>query len=425
MREAVISNCTVQSIGPRLVFCFLILLPLLVTGVQDVRAEPRDLTQARSQAAGLEAQVDELKGQALILKEKYEAAANLLAQTEADVADNAALLAQVQQDQLSAEGALGDRLVEIYKQGPGNALEILLGSTSLAHLMDRVALLERIGSQDAALVRQVASYRAQVVDQREKLTATLEKRQAAAEQAEAARHAVTQKLAQTEQLLIGKEAEIAQLKQAWQAQQEEEARLRQKRQAKLQAALADAQAAAQAAAKNQADNDVADGRTGETGDTAGATGGGGSSGYSGSGTSGDGSQVHQPGAPNVLKPEQIALAAQKAGFAGENLVIAVAVAMAESGSDANAVGRLRTYGLWQILASAHPDLINPSNPDASRWYDPYVNARFAWKISGNGTDWRPWSVYTSGAYLTRMDKARAGAELLLGSPQSVVPPSVK
>ena len=106
-------------------------------------------------------------------------------------------------------------------------------------------------------------------------------------------------------------------------------------------------------------------------------------------------------------------------------MIAVAVAMAESHSDANAVGRLHTYGLWQILSNAHPNLISPSNPDASRWYDPYVNATFAWKISTRGTSWLPWSVYRSGAYLRFMDKARAGVDLLLSSPGSVAPPSVK
>jgi hypothetical protein len=86
---------------------------------------------------------------------------------------------------------------------------------------------------------------------------------------------------------------------------------------------------------------------------------------------------------------------------------------------------MHTYGLWQILSYAHPSLIDPNNPDASRWYDPYVNARFAWKISSGGSNWAPWSVYKSGAYQRNMGKARAGVDLLLSNPLAVVPPTVK
>jgi hypothetical protein len=191
------------------------------------------------------------------------------------------------------------------------------------------------------------------------------------------------------------------LESEWQAQQARQARLQQERQAKLQAALAATQVAAQQPQVPAQQPQVPAQKPVLTG-----------------------GQFHQ-GVPNILRPEQIALVAHKAGFSGENLVIAVAVAMAESGSNANAIGRLHTYGLWQILSHAHPNMIDPNDPDASKWYDPYVNARFAWKISGGGSNWAPWSVYKSGAYQRSMDKARAGVDLLLSNPQSVVPPAVK
>jgi peptidoglycan hydrolase CwlO-like protein len=408
MREAVISKRTVQSIGPRLICSSFIVLLLVLTGVQAVQAQPQSLTQAQSQAAALEAQLKQLKDQAAVLRGAYDSANAQLAQTEADAADNAALLAQAQQDQASAESALSDRLTHIYKQGRSGTLSILLTSTSLSDLVHRLALLHRISKQDADLLRQVTTYRAQVADKGAKLTAQLEKQVAAAGQVEAARRAMTQKLVQTKQLLKGKEADVAQLEQEWQAQLAKQAHLEQERQAKLQAALAAAQAAAQTAAHNG-------------GGSSSGKGGGSGTGSSNSGGSG---QIHYRAA-NILRPEQIALVAQKAGFSGENLVIAVAVAMTESGSNANSIGRLHTYGLWQVLSSAHPSLINPSNPDASRWYDPYVNASFAWKISSRGTTWTPWSVYKSRSYLRNMDKARAGVDLLLSDPQSVAPPTVK
>lgn len=358
----------VACIGPRFVCSLLFVLVLVLTGAQSAQAEPPAITQAKSQAAALEARLKELSGQAEILVEKYDSAILQL--------------------------ALSDRLAQIYKQGRSRELDILLSSTSWSDLMNRVALLERISKQDTDLLEQVTTYRAQVADRQVKLAALLKKQQAAAEQVQAASQAVTQKLAQNRQSLKGKETQIAQLEKEWQAQQAKQARLQQERRTKLQAALAATQAAAQAATQTPAPKPVP-----------------------------NSGQAHH-GVSNILKPEQIAVVAQKAGFTGENLVIAVAVAMAESGSNADAIGG-NTYGLWQIFSYAHPDMIDPNNPDASKWYDPYVNARFAWKISSGGNNWAPWSVYKHGTYLRNMDRARAGVNLLLSNPQSIVPPSVK
>ena len=423
MREAPISNGTVQSFGPRLV-CSLLLgsllfvLVLVLTGAQPAQADTPAITQAKSQAAALEAQLKELNGQAGTLMEKYDSAITQLAQTKADAADEAALLTQAVQAQVSAENALSDRLALIYKQGRNRNLDVLLSSTSWSDLANRVALLERISRQDASLLEQVTTYREQVADRQVKLTDLLEKQQALADQALTAGQAVTQQVAQSAQLLKGKETQIAQLQSEWQAQQAAQARLQQEAQAKLDAALAAAQAAAQAAGRgNTQPTTPTTPTTAHTTTTRPATP------TTTEQTAPSGS--HHQGVPNILKPEQIALVAQKAGFSGDNLVIAVAVAIAESVYDANCVGSLGVYGLWQIYAHAHPDLIDPNNPDASRWYDPYVNARFAWNIYSKGNNWQPWSVYTSGAYLKKMDTARAGVNLLLSNPSSVVPPSVK
>jgi hypothetical protein len=128
---------------------------------------------------------------------------------------------------------------------------------------------------------------------------------------------------------------------------------------------------------------------------------------------------------NILTPEQIALVASRAGFKGDNLVIAVAVALAESGGNALAHGDLQlapygSYGLWQINSHAHPDLIGlPADP--SRWYDPFVNARFAYQVSG-GSNWRPWSVFIHETYKSRMAAAKAGVDKYLANPAAVPNP---
>jgi peptidoglycan hydrolase CwlO-like protein len=415
----------VKNIGPRLACSFLVILLFVLTGAQVVQAEPQSLTNAKGQAATLEAQLKELKDQAAVLQDTYDSANAQLAQIEADAAEYADLLAQAQQDQVSAENALTERLIRIYKQGHGRTLDVLLSSSSLIELVDRLTLLQRIGEQDADLLQQVTDYRAQVGDKASKLTAQLERQETVAAEADAAQQAMTQKLAQAKQLLKGKEAEVAQLDKEWKDKQAEQARLEQARQARLEAALAAAQAAAQNGNGNG--NGSGGGSGGNSGGSTTTTTHSTNTtthGTSTTTTSGGGGGSYHAGVSNVLKPQQLALVAQKAGFSGENLVIAVAVALGESGGNANAIGRSKTYGLWQILASAHPSLINPSNPDASRWYDAYVNAKFAYKISG-GKNWKPWSVYNSGSYQRYMDKARAGVELLLSDPGAVTPPTVK
>lgn len=72
-------------------------------------------------------------------------------------------------------------------------------------------------------------------------------------------------------------------------------------------------------------------------------------------------------------------------------VTAASIAMAESGGNQFATGTVGERGYWQI---------NPVNGSLST-YDPYGNARAAVIMSGDGTNWAPWTTYTSGAYAGR------------------------
>ena len=72
-------------------------------------------------------------------------------------------------------------------------------------------------------------------------------------------------------------------------------------------------------------------------------------------------------------------------------VTAASIAMAESSGNQFATGTVGERGYWQI---------NPVNGSLST-YDPYGNARAAVIMSGNGTNWSPWTTYTSGAYAGR------------------------
>ncbi len=89
-----------------------------------------------------------------------------------------------------------------------------------------------------------------------------------------------------------------------------------------------------------------------------------------------------------------------------NPELAAAVAMAESGGDPErknivtvpAPGNLpeRSFGLWQVNTLAHPSY------DEALLLDAVYNAQAALAVSKQGTDWSPWSTYTSGRYLAWM-----------------------
>jgi LysM repeat protein len=71
--------------------------------------------------------------------------------------------------------------------------------------------------------------------------------------------------------------------------------------------------------------------------------------------------------------------------------IAAEIAMAESGGRQYAHSPTDDFGYWQI---------NASNGSLAT-YDPLGNARAAIILSRNGTNWSPWTTYTSGAYRSR------------------------
>lgn len=113
---------------------------------------------------------------------------------------------------------------------------------------------------------------------------------------------------------------------------------------------------------------------------------------------------------------QAARAAYNAGFRGEALVTALAIARGESGWRADAVGDVAiaggqwgpSIGLWQIR-SLVAQTGTGRERDAAALRNPAHNARSAWTISRGATDWRPWTVYNTGAYRSHLSAARAAA----------------
>lgn len=138
----------------------------------------------------------------------------------------------------------------------------------------------------------------------------------------------------------------------------------------------------------------------------------------------------------TLTSDQIAAYAKQAGFTGEDIKIAVAVALAESGGNPrshNATPPDDSYGLWQINMlgdlgpSRRKDFGIKTNEEL---YDPAVNARAAyivWKRSG----WGAWTTYTHGKYKAFLSGLSASGGVagaigsVLGNGQDIADGTVK
>jgi peptidoglycan hydrolase-like protein with peptidoglycan-binding domain len=109
----------------------------------------------------------------------------------------------------------------------------------------------------------------------------------------------------------------------------------------------------------------------------------------------------------TLTDNAVAAYAFAAGFTGDDLAIAVAVAIGESTCNPYAantnVNHSVDYGVWQIN-TIHPDVLAIGN-----WRDPAVNARMA-RIVWMREGWNAWMVYKHNTYLQYMDRGRRAAE---------------
>ncbi|MCK2238638.1 MULTISPECIES: hypothetical protein [unclassified Crossiella] len=127
-----------------------------------------------------------------------------------------------------------------------------------------------------------------------------------------------------------------------------------------------------------------------------------------------------------LTDQEIAQHAWDAGFRGDNLNTAVAVALAESRGRTDALGDISlqnntwgpSVGLWQIrsLNPGHGTALERTQRDQTANLDPATNAANAFAISDSGASFRAWSTFTNGDYRQFLDRARTASGLVNGDP---------
>jgi peptidoglycan DL-endopeptidase CwlO len=152
--------------------------------------------------------------------ETYNAAQIKLDSIEAELRVNENRLAVAKANYKQAEATLSARLVTLYTSGEESTLEVLLGSSSLDDLLDRVDTVNRLSEQDSRIVNEVRGFRTEIRDREAKLTmARSEQERIVAERA-AKRDEIRSQLAERQRLLGSIKDQIAKMQAAEQAQQQ-------------------------------------------------------------------------------------------------------------------------------------------------------------------------------------------------------------
>lgn len=119
----------------------------------------------------------------------------------------------------------------------------------------------------------------------------------------------------------------------------------------------------------------------------------------------------------VFTPLALASLAWSAGFRSGGLMMAVAVALAESGGNPLSVDHdpngTTDYGLWQINWPTHMGVVGITAP--ATLFVPLDNAEAAYVISGHGANWQPWSTYDEGKTAATLPVAQQAVAQFLAS----------
>ncbi len=227
--------------APALTLASLALLGVvaLLTSVSSATANP--IQSKRAQAQAVLAQIHESDIQLEKAIESYNYANVQLGQIDADLSSNAHHLVVAQKSLKSAQAHIAERLRALYVNGDqGGAVEILLGAENLDDLLGRLDMVQRIGDQDAKVLKEVKAFRKEVTERRARLkTARADQAKIVAQRA-STKQSIESQLAQRQQMLAGIQSEIKQL-------QAEEARRQAQLQREAEARLAAQQRAASTA----------------------------------------------------------------------------------------------------------------------------------------------------------------------------------
>jgi peptidoglycan DL-endopeptidase CwlO len=210
-------------------------IAVALASVKTAAADPT-ISAKRAEAQSVLAQIQEIDGQLSHAIESYNLANVKLDGIRADLKTNSQHLKIAKTSLKAAQGHLSERLVALYKNGSGGGtIEVLLGAKSIDDLLNRLDAVDRVSEQDARVLREVKSFRAQVIERKGRLERAQKAQVQVVADKAAQRSSIEGQLAERQRLLSSIKDQIASLQAAEQRRQE---RLAAQAQARFRAAQA-------------------------------------------------------------------------------------------------------------------------------------------------------------------------------------------
>ena len=157
------------------------------------------------------AQIQELDGDLGLVIESYNAAQIELDRIEAEQRANERRLKIARANLGDAQSNLETRLVELYVNGQTDLIEILLGSSSLDDILDRLETANRVSSQDSQILGEVRRFRTEVKEREAQLEKALSRQEQVVAERAAKREEIEAAMAERDRLLASIKDQIAEI----------------------------------------------------------------------------------------------------------------------------------------------------------------------------------------------------------------------
>jgi cell wall-associated NlpC family hydrolase len=198
----------------RILPAFLLGLAAMLATAGGAVAEPSPDEQ-QSRAQDVLAQIQEIDARLGHAVEAYNLANVKLDRIEGELERNKRHLVLARENLGTAQRRLADRVVSLYTSGERTStVAVLLGATSLDELLDRIDTANRVSEQDAATLRQVIEYRAEVKRRGAQLTRARAAQSRIVAQKAAQRASIQSQLDERESMLAGIRDEIRRIQAA-------------------------------------------------------------------------------------------------------------------------------------------------------------------------------------------------------------------
>ncbi len=187
--------------------------------MKTAAADP-SVSAKRAEAQSVLAQIQEIDGQLSHAIESYNHANVKLDGIRGELKTNSRHLTIARSSLEAAQSHLSERLVALYKTGgDGSTIEVILGAKSIDDLLNRIDAVDRVSAQDARVLREVRSFRTQVIQRKGRLErARTAQVQVVADKA-TQRQSIESQLSERQRLLSSIKDQIASIEAAEQRRQ--------------------------------------------------------------------------------------------------------------------------------------------------------------------------------------------------------------